>query len=141
MKNLTSIAEHSDWLEKSPYLNNRKWELHRQRVSFGKQPLAKWMFVPCDEDGNVLEESGMFKLLGEVDNDLEQQRYQQAKERCLFEGFAVKDGLSICEENSILHIFWNYDGIWRISKGLKTIEDLSLYKLQLTPTALKKIGL
>lgn len=46
MKTLSSIAEHSDWLENSHLFPNEKWELHRKRVEFGKQQLEKWMFVP-----------------------------------------------------------------------------------------------
>jgi hypothetical protein len=60
-------------------------------ANFLNQPLELWMFVPCDESGEVLEESGMFKLLGEVDNDLEQQKYQQAKDKVLFYGFYIAE--------------------------------------------------
>ena len=102
---------------------------------FLKQPLTLGMFVPCDEDGNVLDcepvnlgmMKGNFSDIYLRDNYI----YGQAKERVLFEGFDIKDGLSITDENSILHPFWNYDGVWEISKGLKTIEDLIPYNLTL----------
>ena len=60
--------------------------------NFITQPLTKGMFVPCDEDGNVLREPNGFS-----DNDINagqtesySQQYQQAKERVLFEGFEFK---------------------------------------------------
>jgi len=66
--------------------------------------------------------------------------YQEAKERCLFQGVeyvqAKKEGhysfLRIANLSSI-----NYPSFW---KGL-VVEDLIRYKLELTPTAQKQIGL
>src|SRR5665648_159369 len=50
-------------------------------AKFLKQSLELWMFIPCDEDGNVLEEP--IETIGGV--ELYTKRYQQAKERCLFD--------------------------------------------------------
>ena len=154
MKNLISMCDFvlEQWypenLEKEEF-EDVYTKIHNY-AKFLKQPLELWMFMPFDKDGNIVQSpfKDNFTLVdgkwmnkgswNQYTRELEE--YQQAKERCLFKGFSVKDGLSICEENSILHIFWNYDGIWRISKGLKTIEDLSLYNLQLAPTAQKQIG-
>ena len=57
-----------------------------------KQPLELWMFVPCDEDGNALEEPEMVYNVGVFGayNGLFQNKneyikqYQQAKENCIF---------------------------------------------------------
>ena len=105
---------------------------------FLKQPLKLEMFVPCNEDGNVLEDiigNGM------VDNYSEKvKQYQQAKERVLFEGFTYfkdKEEDSFLVRNSFFKIhdleFLNY-----------TIEDLlnsTLNNIKLTKSAIKQLGL
>jgi hypothetical protein len=104
-----------------------QWELrsskfHRilEYAKFIKQPLQVSMFLPCDYKGNVLEESAMFKILGDVDNDLEQLQYNQAKERCLFNGVTQ-------------------DYVYFIIKTYKNIEGLLdvTFDLTLTDTAKK----
>lgn len=62
---------------------------------FITQPLTKGMFVPCDEDGNVLEEPLDYSTYSKRKyirpdhsceyNFLECETYRQAKERVLFE--------------------------------------------------------
>ena len=111
-------------------------------AQFLKTPLNLGMFVPCDEDGNVLEEpieyqdylkigqQGIMHWGLNVYN--QSKKYQKAEEKVLFNGFKKKDGLSISDEHSIFHPFWNYEGVWKISKGIKTIEDLIPYNLELT---------
>ncbi|WP_407487596.1 hypothetical protein [Elizabethkingia anophelis] len=67
---------------------------------FLKQPLALWMFVPCDQNGNILSEPQMIeKRLGfdetEIDyNYAEVEVYKKAKERVLFEGFEIEKSKS-----------------------------------------------
>jgi hypothetical protein len=106
-------------------------------ANFLKQPLKLSLFVPCDEYDNVLEEPEYsvvnygFSSIGIDFFEKEKLQYQQALSRVIFEGFDVKDGLTVCDENSILHIFWNYEGKWVLSKGLKTIEDLVKFNLEL----------
>jgi len=89
---------------------------NKQYADFLKQPLELWMFVPCDEDGDVLEEIKPYQ-----DNYF---KYQKAKERCLFEVFFDLIALR-----------------YHISRG-RTVEYFAQFdSLQLTPTALKQIGL
>jgi hypothetical protein len=71
-------------------------------ANFLKQPLNLGMFIPCDEDGNVLKEPEENDTIYDIeverdiyecdynrfDNDVF--LYKQAKERVLFEGFEVK---------------------------------------------------
>ena len=62
--------------------------------NFLKQPLTLGMFVPCDEEGNVLEEpiypskfrTGVYPHSGGVlkKYEIKLEQYQQAKERVLF---------------------------------------------------------
>jgi len=138
MKNLTSIAKHSDWLENKGDLNDsQKWQLHRQRVEFGKQPLEIWQFVPCklvDGVWVVLEEPHR----NEQDTWLWAE-YKQAKERCLFEGFkkVVRNDVNLILHSGFCLIEYNlgHFGFYDKSKSIKTIEDLVKYNLELTPTA------
>lgn len=97
-------------------------------AQFLKQPLELWMFVPCDENGNVLEDPQIFI-------DLRIEKYQQAKERCLFEGFEFEkkaDWYILKFKGSTAWVSWNES---------KTIEDIIYLNLELTPTAIKQLGL
>src|SRR3989304_9981979 len=123
---LMSVSEHSDYLNKLLTFDSIKWHNHILRVAFGKQPLELWMFIPCDEEGNVLEEKSIFNTTDEdyIFNSDDFDKYQQAKERCLFEGFEFIESLKLINCN--LNEF-------------KKIEDLVKYDLQLTKTAIKQL--
>ena len=54
-----------------------------------KQPLTLGMFVPCNEDGNVLSEPSEKYDFDTTDFDFLCEQYRQAKERVVFEGFYV----------------------------------------------------
>ncbi len=97
-------------------------------ATFLKQPLKLEMFVPCDEDGNVLEEP-IIRFDGGYDID-EVEIYQQSKERVLFEGFEVENDLLIIPNFGKQEI--------KNIKGL-TIEALTEFEIELTPTAIKQI--
>jgi len=111
-------------------------------AKFLKQPLELWMFVPCDEDGNVLEKPREFKNKFSTF-----EKYQQAKERCLFEGFEIdtkKNGNKYVSKKDWLIIFAsteNDNGIFRLFSKFSNIESLIKYNIQLTQTAQKQIGL
>jgi len=116
---------------------------HENYAHFLKQPLKLWMFVPCDEDGNVLEEPVHYETwlkLHEYEGSAigfdEHLKYQQAKERCLFDGFDI--GAQPLER-FVMH----QDGFGLVMDDLKrqTIENLVKYNTQLTKTAEKLIGL
>ena len=91
----------TDYLPENPY------------SKFLKQPLELWMFVPCDDNGNVLKEPI-------INDSIKIWTYQQAKERCLFEGF---------------------ENIEKIAIKFKTIEDVIFLHPTLTKTAIKHLGL
>ena len=61
-------------------------------VNFLNQPLTLGIFIPCGEDGEPLRHPD--ELKGTYTNSKAaskyRQRYQQAKERVIFEGFDVK---------------------------------------------------
>lgn len=157
MDNLTSLSDHSDYLSASTYSDSERWQLHRKRVEFGKQPLELWQFVPCKLVAGVwvvLEEPKSdyeptdFWNAGEVDekhNELYGE-YQEAKDRVLFEGFEIKDFetyKTIKLKDFDFNILWNKgcELGWYLSIGIKTIEDISKYNLQLTKTTKKTLEL
>jgi hypothetical protein len=125
---------------------------------FLKQPLELWMFVPCDENGNVLETPNPIAIAEKIsknlfnpiyDND-EVEQYQQAKERCLFEGFEWSVA-QFCDEPMIeledkkgnYLLFDCEDKNFQDGNELffNTIESLTKYDLQLTQTAIKQLGI
>lgn len=101
-------------------------------AKFLKQPLELWMFVPCDEDGNILEHPQGYSDFLEFSEIYPYgdyftgicKNYQQAKEKCLFEGY---DG--------------TIEQLQSLIKLKITVENMVKYDLQLTPTAVKQIGL
>jgi hypothetical protein len=105
-------------------------------ANFLKQPLTLGMFVPCDDNGNVLEKPREFKNKFSTF-----EIYQQARERCLFEGFSVRkmEGWNILDFPNNQHSkdFSVFEDAFKDM----TIEDIVKYNLQLTPTAIKQIGL
>ena len=100
-------------------------------ANFIKKPLTLGMFVPCDEDGNVLEEPDRWDDYVKAPESFDGNKewydlyaYEQAKEMCLF--------------------YWSehIDAVkHHISQG-RTIEYLANFgDIELTPYALKQIGL
>jgi len=128
-------------------------------ANFLNQPLTLGMFVPCDDEGNILDELTEPKRIDYwSDNDtvysgelfafnLKQWKlFKQAKERVLFEGFVIENekffDLSFYDvvRNKDTYVFVK-DKEWEKVNDYNTIEDLVLYKLQLTPNAIKQLGL
>jgi hypothetical protein len=133
----------------------KAFNLCEKYAHFLKQPLELWMFVPCDENGNVLEYvKNPYEEFCDKENvcrviSKEEIKYQQAKERCLFDGFELKEIVFNSESikticlHEFLNVFWldNEKNKWDTSAGLSTLEDLIKYNLQLTPTAIKQLSL
>ena len=112
------------------------WDKVKKYANLLKQPLQKWMFVPCGEDGGVLD-----AFVHHVDGVFSRE-YQQAKERCLFEGFELerKSKFSTWIQNKEKTIIFTDIGKVNIDgKLVETIEDLIKHNLTLTATALKQI--
>lgn len=104
-------------------------------AKFLKQPLELWMFVPCDEQGNVLEEPAVeFFDSGNIEKDCNDyaqyfDNYKEAKERVLFEDCIYHDDIV---RNAFCKIrIYAFEGM--------TIENLTIYKVKLTSTAIKWI--
>jgi len=115
---------------------HRLVELLGNYKDFLKTPLTLGMFVPCDEDGNVLEEPPSGKENYKDHNDWcgQYDNYQQAKGRVIFEG---------CIYNTQWHYFTivKTNDIFSLHVLNNIIEDLMDYKLTLTPAKAKELGL
>ena len=99
-------------------------------ANFLKQPLKLEMFVPCDEDGNVLEEPKKYNIIfgNSIRNPLygkQLEQYQKALSKVLFKGFYRVNN------ETILTMAVNGDFIEFDIEDL-TIENLIKYNLELT---------
>jgi len=135
-----------------------------QMVKYGlflKQSLEIWMFVPCklvDGVWVILEEPVIVGYAGseEMLYDAQKMRleeYQQAKERVLFEGFEFQEYRNYpTVSNGRLKFIFDEYGCWLEAydncegQRINNIErltqlNLSEEHLQLTPTAIKQIGI
>jgi hypothetical protein len=107
-------------------------------ASFLKQPLKLEMFIPCDEDGNVLEEPNIdnspFCSVNGENYDYDVLKYQQAKENVLFEDFEIETNR---EGEKV--IVGDYTCLKIKDLGNFTIEDLVKYVyIKLTESAIKQ---
>jgi len=104
------------------------------------------MFVPCDEDGKPMEEPSSDMSIRAINY---REQYQKAQERVLFKGFELKDGnykdISYLHHNGL--IILGYCTIHKVIRLLNhndndtIIEKLIPYKVELTETAIKELGL
>jgi len=114
-------------------------------AKFLTQPLKLEMFVPCDDDENVLEEPIGYEIFkegikegGTVVWAVQCKEYQKAKDRVLFKGFEYSvdcgfihlDGDN--EYQQILYDTKNKQFFNHWDKELKTIQDLVHLDLELT---------
>lgn len=176
MKNLISITDfvlETQWLTcGSPRVDTsdrlRAYNSIIDYANFLKQPLELWMFVPCDEYGNVLEEPkeyfdwykwGDFSKYGKSITP-KCKEYNQAKERCLFEGFYMEKAILFYKIEKYSDIEFPYlfykDGLYQDSQDYapikveRFIEDICNTKafeylfnqgIELTPPTIKQLGL
>ena len=130
---------------KQPYVEGTKYKDLVNYANFLKQPLKLEMFVPCDEDGDILEEptnyeKRLLNMMTEYNDEV--YIYYQAKEKVLFEGFKVikQDNITITIEYD--HFQLDYNKVLNVFANHRTIEDLAKYNLiELTENAIKQIGL
>ena len=134
------------------YSKEKGYDLRCNFDNFLSKSLTLGMFVPCDLEGNVLEEPnqyiGALELAIGKDYD-DAFEYQQAKERVLFEGFEIeeiqeyllyikkpnfKNGLDLVFQYGKKSKTFHYSLI-----NYKSIEDLISLNLELTQTAINQI--
>ena len=139
---MKTLIKMTDYLPDNPY------------SKFLKQTPQIWMFVPCKLVNGVWDvlEEPKFNVENEYDGEKRREfsvalkEYQQAKERCYFEGFEVKE--RNCNEakfkyieNGLIAVFYynKTTNSFEENADFKTLEDLIPYNLTLTATAQKEI--
>ena len=103
----------------------------KKYAKFLKQPLKLEMFVPCDEDGNFFKEPEEFKKWIKSDHYFNASEsvthqcrmYKKALEKVLFKGFDLSTAKYHCDRND------------------RTIEYFTSFEVELTPNAIKQLGL
>lgn len=156
MKNLISMVGFLEQNLKTGYLTTQLQIIHKYK-DFLKQPLELWMFIPCKLVDGVwvaLGEPKRWKdYLGypdSFDGNLEWYElydYEEAKDRVLLDGFETEANPGF--ENFVplllngVYIGFSFDKSKQQFHPVKerTIEYLVKHNLELTPTALKQIGL
>lgn len=147
------VLEHFELLENVPTQEEaiRHINTVKRYAEFLKQSLKLEMFVPCDEDGNIMEEpkktnyqvdvntkcSGWKylydsndKLIGYYDDRKWKEdfvKFKQAKEKVLFEGFEIdKNGYLVHNNDISIGRFISYqEGFnFLFRDNMKNIEDL-----------------
>ena len=120
-----------------------------------KQPLKLGFFVPCDENGNVWKfpptnEEWEWAQKDSADAEqsykMKQFYYLKAKERVLFKGFEIEDiglGLFAIRKNGwiLMRCSKSIGAKWENRDAYLNIESLTHFKLELTDSAIKQIGL
>ena len=137
--------EQPTYLEKEEF-EDVYYKIHNY-AKFLKQPLTLSMFVPCDDEGNVLEEPKYWNK--KYNDDIPEselilcEEYRQAKERVVFEGFEDRyseSGYQVSNEN-ILIVFYDagYIVTYKACFDYKTetIESVIQFNLTITPNAVK----
>ena len=133
---------------KGKSLHNTDWSKEFEQFSklvisyagFLKQPLKLEMFVPCDEEGNVIS-----KFYSEKENAKKltfsqlSNQYQIAETKVLFEEieFRKNGGVNFLTIDGDTFAFHDFN----IKFKNITVESLVQYNLQLTENAIKQIGL
>ena len=112
-------------------------------AKFLKQPLKLEMFVPCNENGNVLEEPKRWKDYLQYPDSFDGNKewdelydYQQAKEKVLFEGFKPYEDYECAKYEDVYVDEEVCDGKFTIEELIK---DVGKTKIKLSQTALNAI--
>ena len=146
---------------KQPYVEGTKYKDLVNYAKFLKQPLKLEMFVPCDNDEEILKPqyiAGKEVIYNELVEEFimdKVKEYNEAKEKVLFEGFNLNQKdfsklesiFCLTKECFQITFFTKEKGCFmdnlKTNKTyeIKTIEDLIQFKLELTESAIKQIGL
>ena len=126
---------------------NETYDLFFKYCDFLKQPLQLGFFVPCDEEGNVLEEPKRWNDYLEFPDSFDGNKewgelynYETAKERVLFKGFEARMFgwkklyyVKLGDNKNSIYTFPNLRNY--------TIENLVRLEVELTDSAIKQIGI
>ncbi len=103
----------------------------KKYADFLKQPLKLEMFVPCDDNGNVLEDIIGNGMIHNYSEKLKQ--HEQAKDKVLFDGFDIYS-------NGDLHnAFVTFESSRLEIMNVENLITDFQYSFYLTPNAIKRI--
>lgn len=140
-----------------PATTDYEWQLknHLNYANFLKQPLTISMFVPCDDEGNVLEEPENYNVyvndIKHYLSDTNCNLYHESKSKVLFEGFKVGknyEGRKVLlreDRNQVYSYLEDYGErfVFNHPREAIYVEDLVIQNiamsLELSETALKRI--
>lgn len=115
---------------------------HLKYANFLKQPLNLGMFVPCDLEGNFLEEPDGDNYKSDEEKDIpnfdyikyknDSKEYQEAKDRVLFRG-----KFEVCSERQLIR----FNKLMQPLECLSVVENLVKYNLNLSESAIKQLEL
>lgn len=104
-------------------------------ATFINQKPEKWMFVPCDEEGEPIIERHYQYFDNEIEHSEYLRNFEKAKQKVFFAGWKVleknEDFITIFDENNNTIEFNKNGRVWVYDDEVKTIEDLIPYKLTL----------
>ena len=108
-------------------------------AQFLKTPLKLEMFVPCDEEGDILEEptnyeKRLLNMMTEYNDEV--YTYYQAKAKVLFEGFEYDKENDWVTYNEFARFFVSELQNGKVEDLFKLIKD----EITLTETSKKEIG-
>jgi len=148
------LQEFKKWENKATpaYQSTAKYVFNTKiYAQFLKQPLALWMFVPCDENNVPLEEP-IYSITNygaspEAFKRFEEDRvkFQHAKSRVLFEGFYYQSNYSEKTQTKYEYVRNKHPHVFSFEQiNRNTIESLLTgfkeeFQITLTETALKQI--
>jgi len=150
-KEFKTRLEYLDWYEK----------VRNNLDNFFVESITLGMFIPVDEDNNVLEEPKPIYSFSSFDdcedldyNETECETYKKAKENVIFDGFEVykdnKKEVVLCFKSNGFDCELTYEKsnkLFRLSFSpyyqdhLLTVEELIFLDLTLTNNQIKKLGL
>ena len=114
-------------------------QIYSQHVNLLTQPIKLGMFIPCDKNGNVLEEPICYGVGDEQYFGSRMDEYKEAQERVLFKGFDVdyfNSTIGFSVDEKYLR-YWKTKQFFELgNKVVKTIKDLTHLNLELTDNAL-----
>ena len=147
---LQSMTDFITWVDEKRNGSGGHYDIIIRYKNFLKQPLQLGFFVPCDENGNVLEEPKRWNDYLQFPDSFDGNKewgelydYELAIERILFKGFEY---VNFINDGKLLpyHRLIKNDEYFNVRFLDRNIEDLLTefeYGIELTPTAIKQIGL
>ena len=107
-------------------------------ATFLKQPLKLEMFVPCDDDGNILEnpDETIYKEKDKECYGWDMIDYEKAKEKVLFEGFKPYEDYECAKYEEVYVDEEVCDGKFTVEDLIK---DAGKTKIKLSQTSLNAI--